>query len=71
MHSTERRARRHLRCCPLVCAGHWGADCSLSMGAGGKPVLLAPGGPDEKPYLPRAAGPRIYVYELPVNLTTW
>lgn len=55
----------------MMVTGHWGADCALSMDAAGKPQLLAPTAPDEQPYLPRAAGPRIYVYELPPEFNTW
>ena len=53
-------------------SGHWGADCSLSWQrpptarAPGRIALLAGQG-----YAPRAVGPRIYVYELPPNVTTW
>lgn len=49
-----------------VAAGHYGADCSLSLGPEGRPVVLA-----GQSYVPRAAGPRVYVYELPVTMTTW
>lgn len=47
-------------------AGYYGADCSLSLDDKGKPELLA-----GQQYVPRASGPRIYVYELPPSLNTW
>ncbi|KXZ45289.1 hypothetical protein GPECTOR_56g385 [Gonium pectorale] len=46
--------------------GHYGADCSLSLGPDGKPVLLAGSG-----YTTRAKRPWVYVYELPPALLTW
>jgi hypothetical protein len=46
--------------------GHYGADCSLSIGDQGKPVLLAGSN-----YTTRSSGPKIYVYELPPHLTSW
>ncbi|KAG2494159.1 hypothetical protein HYH03_007795 [Edaphochlamys debaryana] len=46
--------------------GHFGADCSLSLGRDGKPQLLAGRG-----YTPRSRGPRVYMYELPPEFTTW
>jgi hypothetical protein len=50
-----------------VCAGYYGADCSLSINPStGKPQLLA-----GTTYQTREKRPWIYVYELPPNLTTW
>ncbi|KAG1671535.1 hypothetical protein FOA52_011255 [Chlamydomonas sp. UWO 241] len=46
--------------------GHFGADCSLSMGRDARMRLLADYG-----YTPRATRPRVYVYELPSNMSTW
>ncbi|KAG2484983.1 hypothetical protein HYH03_016277 [Edaphochlamys debaryana] len=46
--------------------GKFGADCSLSLGPDGRPRLLA-----DRGYTPRARGPRVYVYELPPEMTTW
>ncbi|GFR41320.1 hypothetical protein Agub_g2004 [Astrephomene gubernaculifera] len=46
--------------------GFYGADCSLSTGADGRPQLLAGQG-----YVPRREGPKIYVYELPPLTNTW
>ncbi|KXZ45290.1 hypothetical protein GPECTOR_56g386 [Gonium pectorale] len=46
--------------------GHYGADCSLSLGPDGKPVLLAGSG-----YTTRAKRPWVYVYELPPELAGW
>ncbi|KAG2495587.1 hypothetical protein HYH03_006187 [Edaphochlamys debaryana] len=46
--------------------GTFGADCFLSLGPDGKPRLLA-----DRGYTPRARGPRVYVYELPPEITTW
>ncbi|KXZ44080.1 hypothetical protein GPECTOR_74g694 [Gonium pectorale] len=46
--------------------GFFGADCALSMGPHGKPELLADQG-----YKPRARGPRVYMYELPPDMTVW
>lgn len=46
--------------------GFFGADCSLSLDAEGKPELLAGTG-----YATRAKRPWVYVYELPPDLTTW
>lgn len=45
-------------------SGFYGADCALSIGARGKPELLAGQG-----YQPRERRPRIYVYELPPSMT--
>ncbi|GIL44053.1 hypothetical protein Vafri_1620 [Volvox africanus] len=50
------------RCAP----GFYGSDCSLSLGPGGKPVLLAGTG-----YRTREKRPWVYVYELPPHLVTW
>ena len=47
-------------------AGYYGADCSLSLDARGKPVLLAGSG-----YTARKKRPWVYVYELPPELSTW
>ncbi|GIL87530.1 hypothetical protein Vretifemale_15566 [Volvox reticuliferus] len=46
--------------------GRFGADCSLSLGPDGKPVLLAGTG-----YQTRAKRPWVYIYELPPHLFTW
>lgn len=46
--------------------GHYGTDCSLSLGPDGRPALLRGQG-----YVPRAKGPRVYVYELPPSMTQW
>ena len=46
--------------------GYYGADCSLSLAADGRPVLLA-----GTPYQTRRKRPHVYVYELPPHLTTW
>ncbi|KAG2446120.1 hypothetical protein HXX76_000719 [Chlamydomonas incerta] len=46
--------------------GFYGADCSLSTGPDGRPVLLAGQG-----YVPRQHGIKIYVYELPPVANTW
>ncbi|GFR41319.1 hypothetical protein Agub_g2003 [Astrephomene gubernaculifera] len=46
--------------------GFWGMDCSLSRGPDGGVELLAGQG-----YVPRREGPKIYVYELPPNCTSW
>ena len=46
--------------------GHYGADCSVSIGADGKPALLAGQG-----YQTRHKRPSIYVYELPPTYSTW
>ncbi|GLC45721.1 hypothetical protein PLESTB_000505900 [Pleodorina starrii] len=45
--------------------GYWGMDCSISWGPGGKPQLL------EGRYKPRKTGVKIYVYELPSQMTSW
>jgi len=44
-------------------SGYYGADCSLSLGPDGLPVLLEGQG-----YTPRKRAPKIYVYELPPSL---
>ncbi|KAG1659278.1 hypothetical protein FOA52_008207 [Chlamydomonas sp. UWO 241] len=44
--------------------GFYGTDCALSLGPDGKPWLLEGQG-----YKPRQRAPRIYVYELPPNMT--
>ncbi|KAG1660242.1 hypothetical protein FOA52_007639 [Chlamydomonas sp. UWO 241] len=44
----------------LCDAGFYGADCSLSLDASGRPALLAGTG-----YTPRARRPHVYIYELP------
>ena len=48
--------------------GYFGNDCALSLGgADGKtPVVLS-----DRGYTPRAVGPRVYIYDLPPELTTW
>jgi hypothetical protein len=46
-------------------AGYWGVDCAISWGPKGKPQLL------DGTYKPRKTGVKIYVYELPANLTSW
>ncbi|PNH00099.1 hypothetical protein TSOC_014095 [Tetrabaena socialis] len=46
--------------------GSYGADCALSTGADGRPVLLAGQG-----YAPRRQGIKVYVYELPPVTNTW
>ncbi|GLC51474.1 hypothetical protein PLESTB_000506400 [Pleodorina starrii] len=46
-------------------SGYWGMDCSTGWGPDGKPQLL------EGRYKPREGGLKIYVYELPPNLTSW
>ncbi len=43
--------------------GYYGADCALSSGIQGQPVLLAGQG-----YVPRQRGVKIFVYELPPEL---
>ncbi|GIL43551.1 hypothetical protein Vafri_1253 [Volvox africanus] len=56
------------RCVAGIChcqPGYWGMDCSLSWGPDGKVQLL------EGNYVPRKDGLKIYVYELPPNLTSW
>ncbi len=49
-----------------VAPGFYGADCSLSTGRDGRPVLLASQG-----YVRRTHGVRVYVYELPPITNTW
>ena len=51
---------------PFFLSGHYGADCALSLDDAGSPRLLA-----TQDYHNRAKGPKIYVYELPPELTTW
>jgi hypothetical protein len=51
---------------PLLYAGRYGADCSLSLGADGRPVLLEGSG-----YATRTKRPWVYVYELPPSLLSW
>ncbi len=46
-------------------SGYWGIDCAISWGPNGKPQLL------DGNYKPRKTGVKIYVYELPANLTSW
>lgn len=60
---------RHGRCVAGWChchAGYFGADCSLSTGPDGHPVLLKDEG-----YLPNTKGPYVYVYELPPQYNVW
>ncbi|PNG99974.1 hypothetical protein TSOC_014228, partial [Tetrabaena socialis] len=60
---------RRGRCLAGFChckAGHYGADCALSTGPDGKPVLLAGSG-----YVTRQKRPWVYIYELPPHLTVW
>lgn len=46
--------------------GHFGADCSLSLGASARPQLLAGTG-----YRTRGKRPWVYIYELPPELMSW
>ncbi|MEW5316246.1 MAG: hypothetical protein WDW38_007627 [Sanguina aurantia] len=46
--------------------GYYGADCSLSLDSAGTPTILEGLG-----YSLNPKGPRVYIYELPSNLTTW
>ncbi len=48
------------------CQGFWGMDCALSHGPDGRVELLAGQG-----YVPRSGAPKVYVYELPPNMTSW
>jgi hypothetical protein len=50
---------------PCLRTGYWGMDCAISWGPNGKPQLL------EGRYKPRKDGVKVYVYELPANLTSW
>ena len=52
--------------CEYVCAGYYGADCSLSLDAAGRPELLGGLG-----YHVRSKRPHVYVYELPPSFNTW
>ncbi|GIL72456.1 hypothetical protein Vretimale_4167 [Volvox reticuliferus] len=45
--------------------GYWGMDCSISWGPNGKMQLL------EGNYVPRKTGVKVYIYELPPNMTSW
>ncbi|GIL60956.1 hypothetical protein Vafri_15768 [Volvox africanus] len=45
--------------------GYYGADCSLSLDANGRPEQLAGMG-----FVPAPGGPKIYIYELPPRFTT-
>ncbi|EFJ50986.1 acetylglucosaminyltransferase [Volvox carteri f. nagariensis] len=46
--------------------GNFSSDCSMSLDAAGKPVLLAGSG-----YQPRERRPRIYVYDIPHKFSSW
>ncbi|GLI67604.1 hypothetical protein VaNZ11_011846 [Volvox africanus] len=46
--------------------GFFSADCSLSIGPSGKPVIL-----EGKGYLPRDQRPYIYVYDIPHRYSSW
>lgn len=50
----------------LPCPGFWGMDCALSYGTDGRVEVLAGQG-----YVPRSGAPKVYVYELPPNMTSW
>ncbi|GLI68736.1 hypothetical protein VaNZ11_013227 [Volvox africanus] len=45
--------------------GYWGMDCAISWGPNGKMQLL------EGHYVPRKRGVKVYIYELPSNMTSW
>ncbi|KXZ52297.1 hypothetical protein GPECTOR_10g929 [Gonium pectorale] len=46
--------------------GHFGSDCSVSLDASRRPVLLAGSG-----YAPRERRPRVYVYDIPHVYSSW
>ena len=50
----------------LPCAGHYGADCSLSLGSNGRPSILEGLG-----YKPATRKPMVYIYEVPPRFNTW
>ncbi|KAG2448653.1 hypothetical protein HYH02_006010 [Chlamydomonas schloesseri] len=57
------------RCVAGIChclPGFWGMDCALSRGADGGVQLLEGQG-----YVPRKDSIKVYVYELPPNVTSW
>ncbi|KAG2443675.1 hypothetical protein HXX76_002023 [Chlamydomonas incerta] len=51
--------------------GFFGNDCALSMAPAGPRGTLTPAVLTDRGYTPRAAGPRVYIYDLPPELTTW
>ncbi|EFJ44781.1 acetylglucosaminyltransferase [Volvox carteri f. nagariensis] len=56
------------RCVAGIChcqPGYWGMDCAISWGPNGKMQLL------DGLYKPRNGSIKIYVYELPPNMTSW
>ncbi|GFR46852.1 hypothetical protein Agub_g8492, partial [Astrephomene gubernaculifera] len=81
LNNCTRRGTCALGAC--VCArGHFGSDCSLSLGPdGATPVLLAEqallagqegeAASSSTPYKPREKRPRIYVYDVPHKYSSW
>ncbi|KAG2443680.1 hypothetical protein HXX76_002028 [Chlamydomonas incerta] len=51
--------------------GFFGNDCALSMAPAGPNGTPTPAVLSDRGYTPRAAGPRVYIYDLPPELTTW
>ena len=51
--------------------GFFGNDCGLSMVPAGPNGTRTPVVLSDRGYTPRAAGPRVYIYDLPPELTTW
>lgn len=47
-------------------SGHYGADCSLSLGPDGRPEILLGLG-----YTPAKRKPMVYIYEVPPRFNTW
>ncbi|EFJ44782.1 acetylglucosaminyltransferase [Volvox carteri f. nagariensis] len=56
------------RCIAGIChcqPGYWGIDCAISWGPNGKMQLL------DGNYVERKTGVKVYIYELPSNMTSW